>query len=76
MTWQGLTDKDNGGKKITTGTTILEGLQEYAKKTGFEIITDPARASEADAVILAVGENRTRNLKAIPLICRSKEALA
>ena len=56
MTWQGLTDKDNGGKKITTGTTILEGLQEYAKKTGFEIITDPARASEADAVILAVGE--------------------
>ena len=56
MTWQGLTDKDNGGRKITEGTTILEGLQEYADKNGFEIITDPARASEADAVILAIGE--------------------
>ncbi len=56
MTWQGITDKDNGGRKITEGTTILEGLQEYADKNGFEIITDPARASEADAVILAIGE--------------------
>ena len=56
MTWQGLTDEDNGGKKITEGTTILEGLEEYAEKIGFEIITDPARASEADAVILVVGE--------------------
>ena len=56
MTWQGLTDKDNGGKKITEGTTILEGLEEYAEKIGFEIITDPARASEADAVLIAIGE--------------------
>lgn len=54
-TWQGVTDVKNGGK-ITEGTTILEGLQEYAAKNNLEIITDPDRAEEADAVILAVGE--------------------
>jgi len=55
MSWQGLTDVENGGE-ITPGTTILEGLQEYAAEYGLEIITDPARAEEADVVILAVGE--------------------
>jgi len=54
-TWQGLTDEANGGK-ITEGTTILEGLQAYAKANNLEIITDPARADEADVAILAVGE--------------------
>jgi beta-glucosidase len=54
-TWQGITDAQNGGK-ITEGTTILEGLQEYAAANSLEIITDPAHASEADIVILAVGE--------------------
>jgi len=54
-TWQGLTDEENGGK-ITEGTTILEGLQAYAEANSMEIITDPARADEADVVILAVGE--------------------
>ena len=54
-TWQGLTDAENGGK-ITEGTTILEGLEEYAADNNLEIITDSDRAQEADVVILAVGE--------------------
>lgn len=54
LTWQGGLDK--GGKKLTDGTTILEGLQEYAKTNNLEIITEEDRANEADVVILAVGE--------------------
>jgi beta-glucosidase len=54
LSWQGQMDNRNG--KITEGTTILEGLKEYAETYGVEIITDPANASEADAVILAIGE--------------------
>jgi len=54
-TWQGLTDVSNSGK-ITQGTTILEGLQSYAAVNNIEIITDSNRASEADVVILAIGE--------------------
>jgi beta-glucosidase len=53
-TWQGVMDA--GNRKVTEGTTILDGLNEYSKKSGFEIITDPAHADEADVVILAVGE--------------------
>ena len=53
LAWQG--GLDTGGK-ITEGTTILEGLQEYATAYGFEIITEESRASEADAVIMAIGE--------------------
>jgi beta-glucosidase len=53
ITWQGQIDS-NG--KITEGTTILEGLLEYANSYGLEIITDKDRASEADAVIMAIGE--------------------
>lgn len=53
LSWQGNLD---AGSKITDGTTILEGLQEYAQTYGFEIITDKSRALEADAVILAIGE--------------------
>jgi beta-glucosidase len=51
--WQGFADT---GPKMNPGTTILEGLQEYASEYGLEIITDEARASEADVVILAVSE--------------------
>jgi beta-glucosidase len=53
VTWQGSVDQ---GGNWTEGTTILEGLQEYADANGMEIITDEARANEADVVILAVGE--------------------
>jgi beta-glucosidase len=54
LTWQGVMDQ--GSSKTTEGTTILEGLEEYAGTYGYEIITDQSRAAEADAVILAVGE--------------------
>lgn len=47
---------DDGNGKITEGTTILEGLQEYANTYGLEIITDENKASEADVVIMALGE--------------------
>lgn len=53
LSWQGSMD---AGSKLTEGTTILEGLQEYAQTFGFEIITEESRASEADAVILVIGE--------------------
>ncbi len=53
ITWQGSSD---GYYKNTEGTTILEGLEEYAAQYGLEIITDPERAAEADVVILAIGE--------------------
>jgi beta-glucosidase len=54
LQWQGQLDDSDG--KVTEGTTILEGLQEYAGAYGLEILTDEDRASEADAVILALGE--------------------
>lgn len=54
QSWQGTTD--NWGVKTTEGTTILEGLVEYGKKYGFEIITDKEQAKDADAVIIAIGE--------------------
>ncbi|MDF2943064.1 MAG: hypothetical protein K0S01_1922 [Herbinix sp.] len=54
LSWQG--QMDDAGGKITEGTTILEGIQEYAATNGIEIITDESRASEADIVLMAVGE--------------------
>ncbi|MBN1775906.1 MAG: glycoside hydrolase family 3 C-terminal domain-containing protein, partial [Clostridiales bacterium] len=53
MSWQGYADM---GSKMNPGTTILEGLMEYATEYGLEIITDEGRASEADVVILAISE--------------------
>jgi beta-glucosidase len=53
-TWQGVMDE--GGNKVTKGSTLLDGLIEYGKKYGYEIITDKDRIKEADAVILALGE--------------------
>ena len=38
-------------------TTIRKAFEQYAGSYGIEVITDPARAEEADAVILCVGEN-------------------
>jgi beta-glucosidase len=54
LSWQGQMDDGNG--KITEGTTILEGLKEYAQTHKVEIITEESRAEEADLVILALGE--------------------
>jgi len=54
LSWQGQMDGTDG--KITEGTTILEGIEEYAEANGIEIITEKNRASEADLVLMAVGE--------------------
>lgn len=54
LSWQGVMDDNNG--KITEGSTILEGLIEYGKQYGVEIITKQEEAYLADAVILALGE--------------------
>ncbi|MDF2538677.1 MAG: hypothetical protein K0S76_1698 [Herbinix sp.] len=54
LAWQGQVDGNDG--KITEGTTILEGLQEYAANYGIEIITEKEKAAEADLVIMAIGE--------------------
>jgi beta-glucosidase len=54
ISWQGQMDGTDG--KITEGTTILEGIEEYAAANGIEIITEKNRASEADLVLMAVGE--------------------
>lgn len=51
LSWQGLAETD-----LTPGTSILEGLREYADKYGVEIITDETKAGEADVVLLAIGE--------------------
>ncbi len=51
LSWQGIPDRE-----LTPGTSILSGLQECADDYGFEVITDKARAAEADVVVLAVGE--------------------
>lgn len=54
LSWQGYMDGGNG--KVTSGTTILEGLQAYAEEYGLEIITDENEAKNADVVIMAIGE--------------------
>lgn len=53
-TWQGFSDTEGG--RAAEGTTILEGLKEYASQYGLTIITDKDKAKDADAIILAVGE--------------------
>ncbi|MCI7766955.1 MAG: glycoside hydrolase family 3 protein [Oscillospiraceae bacterium] len=42
--------------QITGVTTILQGFKDRADQYGLNIITDPQKAEEADAVILVVGE--------------------
>ena len=53
--WQGQTDAE-AGALATPGTTILDGLKASASEYGVTIITDPAKISEADVVLIAVGE--------------------
>ncbi|MBR6879799.1 MAG: glycoside hydrolase family 3 protein [Clostridiales bacterium] len=43
-------------KNISGVTTILEAFERYADDYGIEVITDSSRASEADVVLLCVGE--------------------
>lgn len=51
MDWNGANAKDIPGV-----TTIREAFERYAKDYKIEVITDVAKASEADVVLLCVGE--------------------
>lgn len=54
ISWQGAADV--GGKNITQGTTILEGLQNLGEKLDVTFITDVNRISEADSILLVLSE--------------------
>lgn len=54
MSWRG--GFDSFGRKVVPGTTILEGFQKIAESNGGTIITDPYYASEADLIVLVIGE--------------------
>ena len=57
FTWLGSTDADNHGRKwIPEGKTILDGLKELADEYNLTIITDPAKAADADLTLLCLGE--------------------
>lgn len=43
-------------KDIEGVTSIMDAFELYADEYGIEVITDPSRASEADVVLLCVGE--------------------
>ena len=49
--WQGSPDEDIDG-----ATSILDGLKQKAEEYGLTVITDEAKAADADVVLLAVGE--------------------
>ena len=51
MLWNGAPTEDVPGV-----TTILEAFEKYADDYGIEVITDNKKASDADAVLLCVGE--------------------
>ena len=57
FTWLGSTDADNHGRKwIPEGKTILDGLKQLADEYNLTIITDPAKAADADLTLLCLGE--------------------
>lgn len=51
INWEGFT-----GYPLTKGTTILQGLKNYAQKYNLSIITDENKADQADVVLLVIGE--------------------
>jgi beta-glucosidase len=52
--WQG--SPDIAGYPLTTGTTILEGLQSLGDKQGVTFITDVNQVSKADKILLVLSE--------------------
>ena len=54
LSWQGGLDEGKGAYK---GTSILEGMKEKAKEKGSTIITDENEGSQADVVVVVIGEN-------------------
>lgn len=53
LSWQGGLDD---GKGIYKGTSILEGMKQKAKEKGSIIITDESESSQADVVVVVIGE--------------------
>ena len=53
-TWQG--ERDKADERWVKGTTILEGLRTAAAAAGGTIVTDPAEAAGAAAVLVVLGE--------------------
>lgn len=47
--WMGIED-------LSSGSTILDGLEEIADEYGFTIITDKKKADNADVTVLCIGE--------------------
>ena len=60
--WQGVSDPDMRSfygideKHWAEGNSILEALQNAAKETGFEVVTDKSQINTCDMVILCIGE--------------------
>jgi beta-glucosidase len=55
LSWQG--GRDNGGKRLVPeAKTILDGFNLLADEYSLTIITDPAKAGEADVNVLCLGE--------------------
>lgn len=52
ISWMGAQDA-----QIIGGTSILSGFRKIAKEYNLKILTDPSQMSQADAVILCVGES-------------------
>ena len=53
LSWQGGLDE---GKGIYKGTSILKGMKEKAREKGSTIITDENESSQADVVVVVIGE--------------------
>jgi beta-glucosidase len=53
----GWTREWGGSDKVEGCTTLIKGLQKISTEYGLTIITDPAKASEADVTLLCVGES-------------------
>jgi beta-glucosidase len=45
-----------GVSRVQGGSTILDGFNELKQAYGLKILTDPAKASEADVIVLCIGE--------------------
>lgn len=57
ITWLGSSFRTQSGKEwIPEGKSILNGLNELAGEYELTIITDPAKATEADMTLLCLGE--------------------
>jgi beta-glucosidase len=45
-----------GVSRVQGGSTILDGFNELKQAYGLKILTDPVKASEADVIVLCIGE--------------------